>query len=225
MSAPPDDMGHDMRHDVRLVEALLFASPQPVAEEEIATRLPEGRDVAALLAALCSDYRGRGVEPVKLAGRWSFRTAEDLAPRLKLRQRRQRRMSRAALEVLAIVAYHQPVTRAEIEEMRGVSLSRGTLDLLLELGWIRPSGRRRVPGRPLLWRTSQEFLEHFGLDSLDDLPGRDELKAAGLLDPRPDLPPVGRLRDSPAPGDPTADGPNPDDPNSDDYDDREAGAG
>ncbi len=205
MSAPPDDMGHD----VRLVEALLFASPQPVAEEEIAARLPEGRDVAALLAALCSDYRGRGVEPVKLAGRWSFRTAEDLAPRLKLRQRRQRRMSRAALEVLAIVAYHQPVTRAEIEEMRGVSLSRGTLDLLLELGWIRPSGRRRVPGRPLLWRTSQAFLEHFGLDSLDDLPGRDELKAAGLLDPRPDLPPLGRPRDAPAPGD----------------DDREAGVG
>lgn len=192
MKAPADDL--------RIVEALLFASPQPLAEEEIAARLPPGCDVAALLAALCGDYRGRGVAPVQVAGRWSFRTAEDLGPRLKLRIRRRRRLSRAALETLAIVAYHQPVTRAEIEEMRGVSLSRGTLDLLLEMGWIRPSGRRRAPGRPLLWRTSQAFLEHFGLDSLDDLPGRDELEAAGLLDARPDLPPVGRLRE-PAPAD------------------------
>lgn len=187
MKAPADDL--------RIVEALLFASPQPLAEEEIAARLPPGCDVSALLAALRGDYLGRGVAPVKVAGRWSFRTAEDLGPRLKLRIRRRRRLSRAALETLAIVAYHQPVTRAEIEEMRGVSLSRGTLDLLLEVGWIRPSGRRRAPGRPLLWRTSQAFLEHFGLDSLDDLPGRDELEAAGLLDPRPDLPPVGRLRE------------------------------
>tara|TARA_B100000676_G_scaffold85171_2_gene85234 strand:+ start:16857 stop:17498 length:642 start_codon:yes stop_codon:yes gene_type:complete len=181
--------------DARLVEALLFASPQPLSEEEIATRFPADRDVPALLADLQNDYEGRGVEPVKVAGKWSFRTAGDLGDRLKIRVKRQRRMSRAALETLAIVAYHQPVTRAEIEEIRGVGLSRGTLDLLLEIGWIRPSGRRRVPGRPLQWRTNQQFLEHFGLDSLDDLPGRDEMKAAGLLDARPDLPPVGRLKD------------------------------
>ncbi len=181
--------------DLRIVEALLFASPEPVAEEDIASRLPEGRDVASLLADLRADYRGRGVELVKVAGRWSFRTAGDLGARLGIRVKRSRRMSRAALETLAIVAYHQPVTRAEIEEIRGVGLSKGTLDRLLETGWIRPSGRRRVPGRPLQWRTGQHFLEHFGLDSLDDLPGRDEMTAAGLLDSRPDLPPVGRLRD------------------------------
>ncbi|MBT6204593.1 MAG: SMC-Scp complex subunit ScpB [Rhodospirillaceae bacterium] len=187
MSAPSDNL--------RVIEALLFASPQPVSEEEIATRLPEDRDVAALLVELCEHYAGRGVEPVKVAGKWSFRTAEDLGSRLKIRVQRTRKMSRAALETLAIIAYHQPVTRAEIEEIRGVGLSRGTLDLLLEIGWVRPSGRRRVPGRPLQWRTSQHFLEHFGLDALDDLPGRDEMKAAGLLDARPDLPPIGRLRD------------------------------
>lgn len=187
MSAPSDEL--------RVIEALLFASPQPVTEEDIASRLPDGLDVPALLAALQKDYEGRGVEPVKVAGKWSFRTASDLGPRLKIRLKQPRRMSRAALETLAIIAYHQPVTRSEIEEIRGVGLSRGTLDLLLEIGWIRPSGRRRVPGRPLQWRTSQVFLEHFGLDSLDDLPGRDEMKAAGLLDARPDLPPVGRLRD------------------------------
>ncbi|MBC6439845.1 MAG: SMC-Scp complex subunit ScpB [Rhodospirillales bacterium] len=185
----------EISEDLRMIEALLFASPQPVSEEDIAGRLPEGLDVPALLADLQKDYRGRGVEPVKIAGKWSFRTAENLGTRLKIRIKRSRRMSRAALETLAIIAYHQPVTRAEIEEIRGVGLSRGTLDLLLEIGWIRPSGRRRVPGRPLQWRTSQHFLEHFGLDALDDLPGRDEMKAAGLLDARPDLPPVGRLRD------------------------------
>jgi len=181
--------------NLRIVEALLFASPEPVSEEAIAERLPSQTDVAALLADLVSHYDGRGVAPVKIAGRWSFRTAEDLGPRLKIKVKRSRRLSRASLETLAIVAYHQPITRAEIEEVRGVGLSKGTLDLLLEIGWIRPSGRRRTPGRPLQWRTSDEFLQHFGLESLDDLPGREELKASGLLDPRPDLPPVGRLKD------------------------------
>ena len=183
--------------DLRIVEALLFASPEPVAEEEIASRLPEGRDVPALLADLRNDYRGRGVELAEVAGKWSFRTAGDLSGRLGIVVERRRRLSRAALETLAIVAYHQPVTRAEIEGIRGVGLSRGTLDRLLEVGWIGPSGRRRVPGRPLQWRTGERFLEHFGLASLDDLPGRDELKAAGLLDARPDLPSVGGLRDRP----------------------------
>lgn len=181
--------------DVRIVEALLFASPQPVDEKEIAGRLGEDADVGACLGQLAEDYRGRGVEPVRIAGKWSFRTAEDLGAELKIRSVRRRRLSRAALETLAIIAYHQPVTRAEVESIRGVSLSRGTLDLLLELGWIRPSGRRRTPGRPLQWRTSGEFLEHFGLESVDDLPGRDELLAAGLLDTRPDLPLPGGLGD------------------------------
>ena len=174
--------------DVRIVEALLFASPQPVDEKEIASRLGEDADVGACLGQLAEDYRGRGVEPVRIAGKWSFRTAVDLGADLKIRSVRRRRLSRAALETLAIIAYHQPVTRAEVEAIRGVSLSRGTLDLLLEIGWIRPSGRRRTPGRPLQWRTSGEFLEHFGLESVDDLPGRDELLATGLLDSRPDLP-------------------------------------
>jgi segregation and condensation protein B len=180
---------------LRIVEALLFASPESVTEEAIAERLPSGTDVAALLADLVAHYDGRGVAPMKIGGRWSFRTAEDLGPRLKIKVKRTRRLSRAGLETLAIIAYHQPITRAEIEEIRGVGLSKGTIDLLLEIGWIRPSGRRRTPGRPLQWRTSDDFLQHFGLESLDDLPGREEMKASGLLDARPDLPPVGRLKD------------------------------
>jgi segregation and condensation protein B len=181
--------------NLRIVEALLFASPESVTEEAIAERLPSETDVPALLAELVAHYDGRGVAPTKIGGRWSFRTAEDLGPRLKIKVKRTRRLSRAGLETLAIVAYHQPITRAEIEEIRGVGLSRGTIDLLLEIGWIRPSGRRRTPGRPLQWRTTDEFLQHFGLESLDDLPGREEMKAAGLLDARPDPPPVGRLKD------------------------------
>jgi segregation and condensation protein B len=180
--------------NLRIVEALLFASPDSVTEEAIAERLPSETDVPALLAELVAHYDGRGVAPMKIGGRWSFRTAEDLGPRLKIKVKRTRRLSRAGLETLAIVAYHQPITRAEIEEIRGVGLSKGTIDLLLEIGWIRPSGRRRTPGRPLQWRTSDEFLLHFGLESLDDLPGREEMKAAGLLEARPDLPPVGRLK-------------------------------
>ena len=187
MSAPSEEL--------RIVEAFLFASPEPVSEEDIAGRLPQGTDVPALLVELATHYEGRGVEPVKTAGRWAFRTAPDMAPKLKIRLKQSRRMSRAALETLAIIAYHQPVTRAEIEEIRGVSLSKGTLDLLLEIGWIRPSGRRKVPGKPLQWRTSDGFLEHFGLDRVDDLPGKEEMKAAGLLDRRPDLPPIGLLKD------------------------------
>ena len=181
--------------NLRIVEALLFASPESVSEEAIARRLPSGTDVAALLAELVALYDGRGVAPMKIGERWSFRTAEDLGPRLKIKVKRTRRLSRAGLETLAIIAYHQPITRAEIEEIRGVGLSKGTIDLLLEIGWIRPSGRRRTPGRPLLWRTSDGFLQHFSLESLDDLPGREEMKASGLLDARPDLPPVGRLKD------------------------------
>ena len=169
----------------RVVEALVFASPEPIAEKSIAERLPAGSDAAALLAELASDYAVRGIRLVKIAESWTFRTAPELAPHLQLERKITRKLSRAALEALGIVAYHQPVTRAEIEDIRGVALSRGTLDVLLEAGWIRPGKRRRTPGRPLTWVTTQEFLDHFGLEKLEDLPGLDELKASGLLDARP----------------------------------------
>jgi segregation and condensation protein B len=169
----------------RVVEALVFASPEPIAEKSIAERLPAGSDAAALLAELASDYAVRGIRLVKIAESWTFRTAPELAPHLQLERKITRKLSRAALEALGIVAYHQPVTRAEIEDIRGVALSRGTLDVLLEAGWIKPGKRRRTPGRPVTWVTTQEFLDHFGLEKLEDLPGLDELKASGLLDARP----------------------------------------
>jgi segregation and condensation protein B len=166
----------------RLVEALLFASPDPLGEAELAERLGDGIDVAALLRELAEHYAGRGVNLVRLAGGWTFRTAPDLAPALKSERSVARKLSRAAVETLAVIAYHQPVTRAEIEAVRGVALARGTLDRLLEAGWVRPLGRRDAPGRPLNWGTTPAFLAHFGLDSLAQLPGIEELRAAGLLD-------------------------------------------
>ncbi|HEV8029939.1 MAG TPA: SMC-Scp complex subunit ScpB [Stellaceae bacterium] len=167
---------------LRLVEALLFAAPEPLSEEELALRLGDEADVAALLRELGESYAERGVNIVRLAGGWTFRTAPDLAPNLRSERTVSRKLSRAAVETLAIIAYHQPVTRAEIEAIRGVALARGTLDRLLEAGWVRPKGRRDSPGRPLTWATTPAFLAHFGLDSLNELPGIDELRAAGLLD-------------------------------------------
>src|SRR5438552_443877 len=175
----------DRGQDLRLVEALLFAAAEPLDEETLATRLPEGTEIVNLLAELAETYRNRGVNLDKVAGRWSFRTAPDLAPRLKLERLVSRKLSRAAVETLAIIAYHQPVTRTEIEEIRGVVVNRGILDILMESGWVRPKGHKQTPGRPATWVTTPEFLVHFGLDGLADLPGIDELKAAGLLDPRP----------------------------------------
>jgi segregation and condensation protein B len=169
----------------RVAEALIFASPDPISEKAIAERLPAGSDAGAVLAELAGDYAERGIRLIKIAESWTFRTAPELAPHLQLERKITRKLSRAALEALGIVAYHQPVTRAEIEEIRGVALSRGTLDVLLEAGWIKPGKRRRTPGRPVTWVTTQEFLDHFGLEKLDDLPGLDELKASGLLDTRP----------------------------------------
>jgi segregation and condensation protein B len=166
---------------LRLTEALLFASAAPVTEADIAERLPEGTDVAAVLAELEAHYRDRGVTLARIAGGWTFRTAPDLGQRLKLEMTVQRRLSRAAVETLAIVAYHQPVTRAEIEEIRGVQISKGTLDTLMEAGWIMPKGRRETVGRPVTWGTTDAFLHHFGLGGVGDLPGMDELKAAGLI--------------------------------------------
>jgi len=172
----------ERRHRLRLLEALLFAAPEPLTEEELAQHLGPDTEIALLVRELADSYDGRGVNLVRVAGGWIFRTAPDLAPELRSERVVARRLSRAAVETLAIVAYHQPVTRAEIEAIRGVSLARFTLDRLIEAGWVRPAGRRETPGRPLIWVTTPQFLAHFGLDSLKDLPDIDELRAAGLLD-------------------------------------------
>ncbi len=174
----------ERRQRLRMIEALVFASAEPVGATELAGRLPDGTDVAGLLRELQEHYDGRGVNLLQIAGKWTFRTAGDLSFLLSRETVEQKRLSRAALETLAIIAYHQPVTRAEIEEIRGVATSRGTLDLLLETGWIRMRGRRRSPGRPVTYGTTEAFLSHFGLDTVADLPGVDELKGAGLLDSR-----------------------------------------
>ncbi len=166
----------------RRVEALLFAAAAPLSLQEIQRRLPEGADAGQAIIGLQERYQGRGVELLCIADRWQFRTAADLAFMMTQEREEPRRLSKAALETLAIIAYHQPVTRAEIESVRGVSLSKGTLDLLLEMGFVRLRGRRRTPGRPVTYATADRFLEHFGLASLYDLPGVQEMKAAGLLD-------------------------------------------
>jgi segregation and condensation protein B len=166
----------------RMLEALLFAAAEPLSAGDLARRLPEGADVAAGLETLRARYSERGVNLAEVAGRWRFQTAADLAHLMTEERDAPRRLSRAAQETLAIVAYHQPVTRAEIEAIRGVSASRGTLDVLFELGMVRPRGRRRTPGRPVTYGTTEAFLEHYGLASLADLPGAAEMKAAGLLD-------------------------------------------
>ncbi|WP_370867292.1 SMC-Scp complex subunit ScpB [Parvibaculum sp.] len=172
---------------MRITEALLFAAAEPLDIDSIAGRLPEGADVGAVIEDLQTAYQGRGVTLVRVANKWMFRTADDLSFLMEREAVEQRRLSRAGMETLAIVAYHQPVTRAEIEEIRGVSVSKGTLDVLMETGWVRLRGRRRTPGRPVTYGTTEAFLVHFGLESVGDLPGADELKAAGLLDGR--LPP------------------------------------
>jgi segregation and condensation protein B len=168
---------------VRAVEAALFAAAEPLSPEDIAAYVGEGVDVAAALARLAEDYAGRGIELVERGGLWHFQTAADLAHLLRREREESRKLSRAAVETLAIIAYHEPVSRAEIEAIRGVQISKGTLDVLMEAGWVRPAGRREAPGRPLTFATTQDFLTHFGLSSRRDLPGLDDLKAAGLLDP------------------------------------------
>lgn len=167
---------------VRIAEAIIFAATEPVGAERLAAELPAGSDVAAIMAELERDYAGRGVALVRVAGKWAFRTAGDLGWLLEKHASEERRLSKAAQETLAIISYHQPVTRAEIEEIRGVATSKGTLDVLMETGWIRPRGRRRAPGKPITYGTTDAFLEHFGLASIKDLPGLAELRGAGLLD-------------------------------------------
>jgi segregation and condensation protein B len=172
----------DRREQLRILEALLFAASEPLAEQYLRMHLKSEDDVAALLTELQGFYASRGINLVKVAGKWAFRTAEDLSYLLERHATEQRRLSKAAMETLAIVAYHQPVTRAEIEEIRGVVASAGTLDVLMEIGWVRPRGRRRAPGRPITYGTTEEFLDHFGLEAIKDLPGLAELKGSGLLD-------------------------------------------
>ncbi|MDI9407973.1 MAG: SMC-Scp complex subunit ScpB [Candidatus Pacebacteria bacterium] len=172
---------------LRLVEAILFASPRPVTVAELRSRLPEDSDIGEILTSLQRHYAGRGVNLVEVAGGWCFRTAIDLSSVIAATAAVPKKLSRAAIEALSIIAYQQPVTRSEIEEIRGVTLNKGTLDVLLEAGWIKPAGRRESPGRPTLWATSQEFLSHFGLAKLSDLPNLEELRAAGLLERRPGI--------------------------------------
>lgn len=177
-------MTDGLSQNLRILEAVLFAAAEPLDDKTLAARLPDGVDLDGLLETLRRAYANRGVMLVQVGGNWAFRTAPDLAPMLQVEKIVKRRLSRAAMETLAIVAYHAPVTRAEIEEIRGVALGRGTLDQLLEAGWVRPMGRRRTPGRPMTWGVADAFYSHFNLGGRDDLPGVEELKAAGLLDRR-----------------------------------------
>ncbi len=170
---------------LRLLEAILFASAEPLGRQQLARHLPEGANLEDLMEELTGLYANRGVQLTKAGGCWAFRTASDLSGLMQVENKVMRRLSRAAMETLAIIAYHQPATRGEIEEIRGVGLSKGTLDTLLEIGWIKPRGRRRTPGRPVTWGTTENFLDHFGLEGLDALPHAGELKAAGLLNSRP----------------------------------------
>jgi segregation and condensation protein B len=173
--------------ELRLLEALLFAASTPLDEAQLARRLPAGVDVREALTKLQAEYATRGVNLVRVGKKWTFRTASDLSWLLTKFTKETKKLSRAAIETMAIIAYHQPVTRAEVEEIRGVAASPGTFDVLMETGWVRLRGRRKAPGRPLTYGTSEKFLEHFGLEEVGDLPGLDELRGAGLLDPR--LPP------------------------------------
>ena len=172
-------------HNLKLLEALLFSSANPIPERTITERLPDGADVPSLLEELKGLYEDHGVNLVKVGNSWAFRTVPEIGSQLNVERNVTRKLSRAAVETLAILAYHQPITRAEIEEVRGVSLSKGTMDLLFEAGWIMPRGRRRTPGRPVTWGTTERFLDHFGLETINDLPGLDDLKVTGLLDKRP----------------------------------------
>jgi segregation and condensation protein B len=182
--AQVEDVAIDPMH-LRIVEALLFAAAEPLDESALGQSLPPGTDIAALLAELQLHYETRGVNLMKVAGKWQFRTAKDLGFLLHKHAVEERRLSRAAIETLSIIAYHQPVTRAEIEDIRGVMVSKGTVDALMEVGWVRIRGRRRTPGRPVTYGTAEAFLVHFGLENVGDLPGMDELKASGFLEAAP----------------------------------------
>ena len=179
------------RYHLKLLEAFLFASAEPVPLKVLEERLPDGAEIEALIEELKNHYGECGINLVQIGKGWAFRTDPGLAQALLVDRTITRKLSRAAVETLAIIAYHQPVTRAEIEEIRGVGLSKGTMDVLFEAGWIRPRGRRRTPGKPVTWGTTEGFLDHFAMKSLEDLPGMEELKAAGLIDKRPAIQTLG----------------------------------
>ena len=181
------DQGKNQSQEIRIIEAVLFAASEPLDEASLAAHLPEGADVAALLEQVRGLYAGRGIVLSQRGGRWLFHTAEDLSAVLERHKQTPRRLSRAALETLATIAYHQPITRAEIEDVRGVSLSSGTLDRLLEIGWVKILGKRDVLGHPVIYGTSDEFLQHFGLNTIDDLPNLEELRATGLMEKTPPM--------------------------------------
>lgn len=186
-------------NQLRMLEAILFASSKPISPQAMLERLPEGADLNVLLPQLQEQYQGRGIELVEVGGQWAMRTVKDVGAALVVEKEVSRKMSKAALETLAIVAYHQPITRGEIENIRGVATNKGTLDILMEMGWVKPGRRRETPGRPLTWMTTNDFLDHFQLESLTDLPGLEELKASGLLDKRAaidTIPDTGDLFDS-----------------------------
>lgn len=194
-AAPTEAPALDVSVTARMIEAMLFAAAEPLTTERLAARLPAGSDVSAALAELAHVYAGRGVVLAEIAGGWRLQTAADLEHLFTETRVEPKKLPKPALETLAVIAYHQPVTRAEIEDIRGVTLSKGALDLLLEIGWVRPRGRRRSPGRPLTYGTTDAFLQHFGLTSLDALPGKDDLKALGAIDAR-----AARELDIPRPG-------------------------
>ena len=174
------------KNEKNLIEAILFSASEPLDVGTIKSKVKSGTDVLKILYELQKDYQDRGIRLVNLADKWSFRTSDDLSAKLKKEIIIQKKLSKAAIETLAIIAYHQPVTRSEIEEIRGVSFSTGTLEILFELGWVKPNGRKEIPGKPLLYVTTDKFLNHFNINSLDDLPNSDELLAAGLIDSRVD---------------------------------------
>ena len=181
------DFPSEHRENLRILEALLFAANEPLDAESLKARLPKGANLTKLLNLIKAQYESRGVNLVKTGNKWSFKTAIDLSPMMKKEKIVQRKLSKAATETLSIIAYHQPVTRAEVEDIRGVHFSPGTLDVLMELNWVRPIGRKKVPGRPIIYGTTEKFLEYFNIEQISDLPGLEELKAAGLLESR--LPP------------------------------------
>ena len=185
-----------MDKNLRLLEALLFASQKPISEKQLVDRLPNDADISKLLSILEDIYDGHGINLVQVGSGWAFRTAPELGSQLVLERDVRRKLSRAAVETLSIIAYYQPITRAEIEEIRGVTVSKGTIDVLFEAHWIGPKGRRRTPGRPVTWGTTEQFLDHFGISRLDDLPGADELKAAGLLTKKPAIQNLGTFSDN-----------------------------
>lgn len=180
---------------IKVLEALLFASAQPLSPQAILERMPQDTDLAVLLPELRAAYDGRGVQLMEINGAFAFRTSAEVAPALTLEKNVERKLSRAALETMAVIAYHQPITRAEIENIRGVATHKGTVDQLLELGWVKPGKRRETPGRPLTWLSTNAFLDHFALGSIMELPGLEDLKAAGLLDRRPAIDTVPDSRD------------------------------